>query len=150
MFGGLFKALWQLSWKKGEYAKKFLEKDLFKIIFRTYFSRSDGWTRMLFHIADCPCHGREFHSYPVGLDFYPNGDPRGSRAHTLKSLFDRINGEEIQYFFGKITNETDIMLEKFSTVYNGEIVVCDLKNADRIFESVVSTTSMAVTRGILL
>lgn len=122
VFGGLFKALWQLSWKK------------------------DGWTRMLFHIADCPCHGREFHSYPVGLDFYPNGDPRGSRAHTLKSLFDRINGEEIQYFFGKITNETDIMLEKFSTVYNGEIVVCDLKNADRIFESVVSTTSMAVTR----
>ena len=102
---------------------------------------------MLFHIADCPCHGTEFHSYPREADRYPYGDPK---KRTIKGIFNQINKGGIQYFFGKITNYTDKMLGKFSTAYDGEIVVCDLKNADRIMESVVSTTSMAVTRGISL
>lgn len=102
---------------------------------------------MLFHIADRPCHGREFHSYgdSADSDRYPAGDPSG---RSINSLFGQINGKEIQYNFGKITADTDIMLKKFSTVYDGEIIVCDVKDAGRILENVVSSTSMAVTRGI--
>lgn len=102
---------------------------------------------MLFHIADAPCHGKEFHaeSLPSGYDHFPNGDPSG---RTIYSLFGVINQKKIQYNFGKITDDTDIMLKKFSTVYDGKIGICDVKDAGRIFENVVSSTSMAVTRGI--
>ena len=100
---------------------------------------------MIFHIADNPCHGREYHS---GIrDNFPHGDPYGSRR-SANSLFGQINQKGIQYFFGKITNATDIMLEKFLEVYNGKIVICDLKDVSRIMDSVVSTTSLAVTRGM--
>jgi len=37
-----------------------------------------GATRVLFHIGDAPCHGREFHH--VRADCNPEGDPRGLKA----------------------------------------------------------------------
>lgn len=45
-------------------------------------------------------------------------------------------------------SSTDAMLKKFPNVYNGEIVICDLKDDDRILENVVNATSIAVTRDI--
>ena len=100
---------------------------------------------MLFHIADNPCHGREFHSGMIP-DNYPNGDPYGLK---MGPLFDRINNKQIQYFFGKITDQTDKMLEKFSDVYDGEIVVCDLKDVASIMDNIISSSSLAVSQGIV-
>ena len=40
------------------------------------------------------------------------------------------------------------MLKKFSTFYNGEIAICDVKDANHILDNVISVTSMAVTRGM--
>jgi hypothetical protein len=37
-------------------------------------------TRILYHVADAPCHGREFHDMD---DNYPHGDPHGLKAVDL-------------------------------------------------------------------
>ena len=101
----------------------------------------DGSTHMLFHIADWPCHGREFHGWVTGDD-YPNGDPKG---RSIQTMLDQLAEKRIQYYFGKITEYTDKMIAKFSEVFDGEILVCDLVNPDKLFEKVVSTSSIAVT-----
>ena len=104
---------------------------------------TDGSTRYLFHIADSPCHGREFHDFVERKDdAYPDGDPRGRSIHTLLS---QLADKRIQYHFGKITDLTNKMIEKFSEAYAGEIVVCDIAYPDNIFAHVVSTSSIAVT-----
>jgi hypothetical protein len=48
----------------------------------------------------------------------------------------------VQFHFGKITNWTNRMVEKFS--YDGEFVVCDFKNPSSIVDNIVSKASVAV------
>jgi hypothetical protein len=96
---------------------------------------------MLFHIADAPCHGTKFHSL---ADDFPGGDPKG---RSLESLLDQLANNDIQYHFGKINNSTNKMVETFAQIYSCDLVVCEMKNADQILENVVSTASIAVTRG---
>jgi hypothetical protein len=110
-----------------------------KNLFMRYFSRS---TRMLFHIADAPCHGIQFHSFTV--DHFPGGDPKG---RSLESLLGQLADNEIQYHFGKINERTDKMVEAFARVYAGDLVICEMKNADQLLDNVVSTASIAVTQG---
>ncbi|RHZ75078.1 hypothetical protein Glove_217g278 [Diversispora epigaea] len=64
----------------------------------------DG-TRVIFHIGDYPPHGRRFYN---GVDKYPDGDPNGL---TAESVFEKMQSKEIHYFFGKITQETDTMIQ---------------------------------------
>ncbi len=103
-------------------------------------------SKVIFHMADAPCHGRDFHT--LGGDSYPGGDPQG-RSHY--GLFGEILSLGIQYHFGKITSHTDRMIEKFSAAYDAggagaeKMIVCDISTADRILDSVVSMTSIAVT-----
>jgi hypothetical protein len=58
-------------------------------------------TRILYHIADEPAHGREFNDTNAGYfnqDTYPDGDPHGLQAiDILTSLRD----QNVQYFFGE-------------------------------------------------
>ena len=101
---------------------------------------------MLFHIADAPCHGREFQS--LGMDDrFPNGDPAGL---TIEQLFGQIMEKGLQYYFGRITDRTDTMIRKFADVYDREILVCDVKDTQQIFHTVLSSASTAVGRGSLL
>jgi hypothetical protein len=63
-------------------------------------------TRILYHIADAPCHGREFHRADCSDD-YPDGDPNGLQpADILRDL----QAQRIQYFFGKVIDRTDLMV----------------------------------------
>jgi hypothetical protein len=57
--------------------------------------------RMLYHIADAPCHGNEFHT-PDILDNYPAGDPLGLIA---VNLLRNLQSKNIEYFFGKINDD---------------------------------------------
>jgi hypothetical protein len=98
---------------------------------------------MLFHIADAPCHGREFHNSIMG-DRFPNGDPS---ARTLLQLLGPLAENGVHYHFGKINELTDRMVQKFAEAYDGEFVVCDFKNPNRMVDNIVSTASIAVTRG---
>ncbi len=67
-------------------------------------------TRILYHFADAPAHGREFHD-SRGTDDYPDGDPNGLKANEI--LADLVN-LKTQYFFGKIKDRTDIMIRRFN------------------------------------
>ena len=104
----------------------------------------DAGTKVIFHICDAPCHGNTFHS---GLgDSYPSGDPKG-RTHT--ALFSRLRSQGIQYYFGKINNSTDIMIQKFSEAYGEAIVDFDVKKVENIRESIITAVNFSVSASIM-
>ncbi|GMT02172.1 hypothetical protein PENTCL1PPCAC_24346 [Pristionchus entomophagus] len=102
------------------------------------WSESCG-TKVMFHICDQPCHGSEFHAGRP--DSHPNGDPKG---RTCKGLFAKLRETGIQYHFGKITSDTDIMIRKFSEAYGEPITEFDVKNVQKLGSSVVAAVSKSV------
>lgn len=68
-------------------------------------------TNILIHIADAPCHGNKYHTLE---DDYPKGDP--SRI-PLSYLMESVIGLRLQYWFGRITVHTDLMIR----IFNNEI-----------------------------
>src|ERR1043166_4926004 len=74
--------------------------------------------RVLLHVCDCPPHGRRFTNLE---DDYPNGDPNGL---TAEIVMDNLLSKNIHYFFGKITNYTDTMIDIFRDII-GKISVFD-------------------------
>ncbi|RIA94350.1 kinase-like domain-containing protein [Glomus cerebriforme] len=69
--------------------------------------------------CDAPPHGRRFTSQ---YDNYLDGDPNGL---TAEDVLEKIQSEEILYYFGKITNQTDKMLNVFRDIID-EFLVFDL------------------------
>ncbi|KAI1699718.1 alpha-kinase family domain-containing protein [Ditylenchus destructor] len=119
VFGGLEKAICDLSW-------------------------SDSMcTKIIFHIADQPCHGEKYHNsdYPWP-DLYPDGD---SYDFTPEDLFDDLREMGIQYHFGKITSYTDKMIELFSEAMGSEIEVFDIKEIEKLVDCVVSSVSIGTS-----
>mmetsp|Transcript_5167 Transcript_5167/g.6572 ORF Transcript_5167/g.6572 Transcript_5167/m.6572 type:complete len:389 (+) Transcript_5167:2-1168(+) len=68
-------------------------------------------TRLIFHIADAPCHGRRYHPYK---DDYPDGDPHGLNPEDFIQYFAR---NRIDYYFYKLDNGCDQMLPIFEKAY---------------------------------
>lgn len=63
------------------------------------------------HIADAPCHGREFHDDDC-QDKYPDGDPGKNK---LDDLMKKLARREIIYHFGYIEEkDTSLMITKFN------------------------------------
>ncbi|KAI6231699.1 Efk-1 [Aphelenchoides besseyi] len=105
------------------------------------WSETDN-TKVIFHICDQPAHGREFHNdgYMWG-DNYPDGDPSGL---TAKGIFEQIDAKGIDYYFGKITDDTNTMIRRFSCFFRYSIDQFDIKNVDAIASSVYSAVSKSV------
>ncbi|GMR49266.1 hypothetical protein PMAYCL1PPCAC_19461, partial [Pristionchus mayeri] len=100
-------------------------------------------TKVLFHICDAPCHGREFHN---GMhDDHPTGDPK---RRTCKELFSRLREKGIQYHFGKINSSTDIMLGKFSVAYGEPVTEFNVNNVKDIRDSVITAVSLSVEASV--
>eukprot|EP00117_Sycon_ciliatum_P043103 scpid99357/ scgid31253/ Alpha-protein kinase vwkA; von Willebrand factor A alpha-kinase len=77
----------------------------------TKLSWRPGATKLLIHIADAPCHGRQYHN---GVsDSNPKGDPNG-RTH--EDMMKRMAEHNIQYFFGRINDTTEKMIGIFDQV----------------------------------
>ncbi|PKY12622.1 hypothetical protein RhiirB3_510223 [Rhizophagus irregularis] len=102
-------------------------------------------TRVLLHLGDAPPHGRRFTNR---YDAYPDGDPNGL---TAESVLEKIQSEEILYYFGKITSLTDKMIDVFRDII-GEFLIFDL-NVDgedpkalttKLFEAVCSSITSSV------
>lgn len=74
----------------------------------------DADVRLLFHIADAPAHGREFHR-PAVSDRFPDGDPEGVEPREYLAGF---SGMKVDYTFVRITTSTDKMIDVFSKVYD--------------------------------
>ena len=70
-------------------------------------------TRVVFVGGDAPCHGVEFHGHPA-FDLYPNGTPGINIKEELRKLqsCSDENGSMTLYF-GRLTNQTDLMLTRF-------------------------------------
>jgi hypothetical protein len=69
--------------------------------------------RLVYHIADAPAHGIEYHDEDFD-DRFPNGDPDG--LDPLEPL-SWMSDNQIHYTFVRITRKTDKMIKKFSQVY---------------------------------
>ena len=64
--------------------------------------------RVLFHIADAPCHGREYHG-----DNIKDNRPNGVGISIPEQLL-RLRSMKIDYYFGRITEHTDKMIKVFN------------------------------------
>ncbi|KAI2513693.1 alpha-kinase [Fragilaria crotonensis] len=67
-------------------------------------------TRVVFLIADAPCHGSEFHSF---ADSYPAGSPGVDIKAELRTLISNHGNGSMTVYFGRITDFTDSMLCRF-------------------------------------
>lgn len=95
-------------------------------------------TRILFHIADSPCHGTRFHDPSVGDD-YPNGDPRGLQ---IEHLLGKVEELKIIYWFAKLGNATDLMVQVFLGIM--KINLIDLASAEDLIGAVAGSISASV------
>jgi hypothetical protein len=80
-------------------------------------------TRILFHVADAPCHGRQYHDGV--LDDYPNGDPRGLKA---KDLLKVLEDKNVKYWFAKLTDKTDKMITEFTRLMRMPTMLQQVRN----------------------
>jgi hypothetical protein len=102
-------------------------------------------TRVLLHIGDFPPHGRRFTNL---RDKYPDGDPNGL---TPESVLKEMQLKNIIYFFGKVTDHTEKMLQVFRSII-GEFPVFDIVGGDPIslIEKLVKATSSSITLAVSL
>jgi len=85
---------------------------------------SDSEVKIVFHIADAPAHGMDFHGAVVS-DRFPRGDPDGLDP---RDIVERMSFLDIHYTFVKIHESTDTMIEQFHNCYGngGTFTVIDL------------------------
>lgn len=67
-------------------------------------------SKVTFIIADAPCHGREFHTCG---DSYPDGTPGISIIDELDRLQKLGPQDTMTITFGRITEQTDVMIQCF-------------------------------------
>ena len=99
-----------------------------------------GYTNIIFHIADAPAHGTKYHDDI--LDDYPDGY---STDKSSEEIFKALNEKNIHYYFGKIKNDTDKMIEVFRLNCNNQIITFDIKDPINIEDSVVTATTQSVS-----
>ena len=82
------------------------------------------------HVADCPCHGSQYHN-DVG-DSYQGGDPAGiSHEDMMKEVVEK----NIQYWFGYIDSSmTDKMIQVFNEslqqLSQRRLLICQVEAID--------------------
>lgn len=111
--------------------------------------------QVLIHIADAPCHGKQYHDSSVGDD-YPDGDPKGLQLdHMMKKLAD----SSIHYYFGYINKRCTLpMINAFNTSLQAvsenlhSIQQFDAQDPHKLLEGVYRsvTCSISATKDVLL
>ena len=84
-------------------------------------------TRVVVHIADAPCHGRDFHELNYKKDSFYYEKSKGDADYEV--LFESFKRRMLNYVFLKINKLTDKMFERFQAIYkrSGD------KNSDLLF-----------------
>uniref|UniRef100_A0AC35FT87 Alpha-type protein kinase domain-containing protein n=1 Tax=Panagrolaimus sp. PS1159 TaxID=55785 RepID=A0AC35FT87_9BILA len=95
-------------------------------------------TKVIFHIADAPCHGRQYHNLD---DEFPKGDPNGNNE---VDLFKHICDKNIDYYFGKINSTTNKMIDIFSQAYGKQIIDFNITDVMEITSAVFTAVSNSV------
>ena len=101
--------------------------------------------RMLYHIADAPCHGEDYHDKSMG-DSHSAGDPLGLRAEDLIS---NLKGKNIEYFFGRINNSTDLMINKFNSIAGGDKYITTTPMSEgTMMTTILASVSLSLTSSL--
>ncbi|KAN0018915.1 hypothetical protein ACTFIU_008849 [Dictyostelium citrinum] len=102
------------------------------------------YTKLVVHIGDAPCHGKKYHRF---TDSYPDGDPSGLIP---EKLLGTLSSKSIDYYFIKITSDTDTMIDVFRKSYDSpqkKIVVCELgSDVSKLLPSLVNFVQTSITR----
>ena len=112
-----------------------------------------GWSsknKVLFHVGDAPQHGPRFHNLDRSADHYYDHEPRGLQIEELLSTIKQL---KINYFFAKINESTDKMIQEFKNTGGHEIVqYTDLKSPDLmgllVVDSVTKTIDASIGRSL--
>ena len=112
-----------------------------------------GWSsknKVLFHVGDAPQHGPRFHNLGSSADHYYDHEPRGLQIEELLSIIKQL---KINYFFAKINESTDKMIQEFKNTGGHEIVqYTDLKSPDLmsllVVDSVTKTIDASIGRSL--
>ena len=95
--------------------------------------------RVLFHVGDAPHHGQRFHNFSLVADNYYKSE---LRVIHLEDLLNKIKQMKIKYFFSKINESMDKMINEFKTVVGHEIIqYTDLKSPDLMSLLVVNSVT---------
>jgi hypothetical protein len=103
-------------------------------------------SRVLFHLADAPCHGQAYYDTKTfKSDHHPKGDPKGLNIkELLKNIFDK----GINYYFTRINDTTDIMIEAFNKeiglLSKKKIETYELKQDQEILNSLVTSLTFSI------
>jgi len=108
----------------------------------------DG-TNIVLHIADAPCHGKQYYSSSLSDD-HPDGDPKG---RSLSSLLKRLYKERrvVKYFFSHLNNSTVKMLSEFKAAaperdwINDDHVANDEALLEYLTDSVISSVTSSIS-----
>ena len=84
-------------------------------------------TRVVVHIADAPCHGKDFHDLKWDEDLYHSS--KNEKDVDYELIFENFKKKMLNYVFLKIKNLTDKMFAEFQKIYkrSGE------KNSEFLF-----------------
>lgn len=72
--------------------------------------------RVLIHIADAPCHGSRFHCLGEQNDNGYNDNIEDKRGLRIERLIADLKSKDIKYYFAKINQLTDKMINEFKTI----------------------------------
>ena len=92
-----------------------------------------SWTavnRVLVHFGDAPCHGSRFHN--GANDDHSNYNKADFRGLKIEDLLAKLIELDVQYYFGKMNNSTDKMIDEFR-----------LASGDKYFPRQVNATNAA-------
>jgi len=100
--------------------------------------------KVLIHIGDAPAHGFRFNNCFVdNFSFYNVSDVRGLR---IEDLLNNLKHIGIKYFFGKINNSTDKMIDEFNRVGGrGTVSEVDVRNPKALRAFVVNSVSQTIS-----
>ena len=108
--------------------------------------------RDLFHVGDAPHHGKRFHNLSPGVDNYCNSQ---QRVIHIENLLNKIKQMKIKYFFGKINESTNKMINDFKAVSGHKTIqYTDLESPDLmsllVVNSVTKTLDATIGESIIL
>ena len=104
----------------------------------------DSKTRIIFHLADAPPHGKPLY-HEHSSDDYPKGHPLDK---PLGKLFEEMNQKKISYCFGRINEFCDKMIEIFSLYRDSVIDVYNTNDVKIIADSVSKSVMASVSRSL--
>ena len=100
-------------------------EDVAHALFRAlHMDWNDAQVKIVFHIADAPAHGMDFHGIRIS-DRFPRGDPHGIDPRDSVEKMSFLN---MDFTFVKINESTDTMIDQFHNCYGhgGTFSVIDL------------------------